>query len=244
MIEVKNIKKSFLGLSQPVIDNISLSLKKGDFCVIIGANGCGKSTLLKLINKDYTIDSGSIAVNGSISQVWQDVNLGTIAQMNILENIALNCIIKPKFLFYSRYKNEVIKQITQLNIGIEKYLYTPLKNLSGGQRQMIATLMAVHAKNNILLLDEHTSALDPNMQNILMRYTDEQIQKHYLTTIMITHKMDDAIKYGNRLIMMHKGKIVFDVSNEEKKSLKVNDLLNLFHSYEDTTLVSGAKNEH
>lgn len=244
MIEVKNIKKSFLGLSKPVIDNISISLKKGDFCVIIGANGCGKSTLLKLISKDYAIDSGSIAVNGSISQVWQDVNLGTIAQMNILENIALNCIIKPKFLFYSRYKNEVIKQITQLNIGIEKYLYTPLKNLSGGQRQMIATLMAVHAKNNILLLDEHTSALDPNMQNILMKYTDEQIKKHCLTTIMITHKMDDAIKYGNRLIMMHKGKIVFDVSNEEKKSLKVNDVLNLFHSYEDTTLVSGAKNEH
>lgn len=244
MIEIKNLKKSFLGLAQPVIDNMNFFLKEGDFCVIIGANGCGKSSLLKLISNDYTPDFGSVITKGAISQVWQDVNLGTIAQMSLLENIALNCINKPKFLFYSRFKNEVIKQIKELKIGLEEYLDSPLITLSGGQRQMIATLMAIHAKSKILLLDEHTSALDPNMQNILMEYTNEQINKYRLTTMMITHKMDDAIKYGNRLIMMHKGKIVFDVANEEKKSLSINSLLKLFHHYEDSTLVSGENNEH
>ena len=164
--------------------------------------------------------------------------------MSLLENIALNCINKPKFLFYSRFKSEVIKQIKELKIGLEEYLDSPLITLSGGQRQMIATLMAIHEKSKILLLDEHTSALDPNMQNILMEYTNEQINKYRLTTMMITHKMDDAIKYGNRLIMMHKGKIVFDVANEEKKSLNINSLLKLFHHYEDSTLVSGENNEH
>ncbi len=244
MIRIRNVTKSFQGLYTPVLNDLNLSLNKGDFCVVIGANGSGKSTFFKILTGEYLPDIGSLEVNGKIAHVLQDVNIGTVPEMTLLENIALSKIKKAKLAFYSRYKKNVIKEIKCLNIGLEEYLNKPLKLLSGGQRQMIATLMAANSGYDVLLLDEHTSALDPKMQELLMEYTAKQVKEFNTTTIMITHKMDDAIKYGNRLIMLHQGKIVLDISNDEKKSLSVNDLLRLFHQYEDQILSSGGAYEH
>ncbi|MFO1256958.1 MAG: ATP-binding cassette domain-containing protein [Gammaproteobacteria bacterium] len=244
MINMKKVMKSFHGHFRPVIDEISLSLEPGSFCVLIGANGCGKSTLLKLISGEHKPDSGDIKLSGDVAQVVQDVNLGTVPAMTLLENIALSEIKKPKFQLYRRYKDQVIQKLKQLNIGLEEYINQPLKMLSGGQRQIVSTLMAINSGRQILLLDEHTSALDPKMQSLLMEYTHEQIIHRGLTTIMITHKMDDAIKYGNRLIMLHQGKVVLDIQGYQKKVMTVQGLLEMFHQYEDQLLVSGGGNDN
>jgi putative ABC transport system ATP-binding protein len=244
MINITKVTKSFQGLFMPVIDEISMSLKRGDFCILIGSNGCGKSTLLKLISGEHKADAGEIKLNGDVAQVVQDVNLGTVPEMTLLENIALSEIKKPKLLFYRRYKDKIIQELQELDIGLEQYIDKPLNMLSGGQKQMIATLMAINSGRQILLLDEHTSALDPKMQIVLMEYTCKQVVNRGLTTIMITHKMDDAIKYGNRLIMLHQGKIVLDVQEPQKKAIGVQDLLVMFHQYEDKLLISGGENDN
>ena len=243
MINISKVSKSFSGIFRKIIDDIDLSLERGDFCVMIGANGCGKSTLLKLISGEYKVDSGMIKCDGDVAQVVQDVNLGTVPEMTLLENIALSEIKRPKILFYKRYKEQIIQKIKELDIGLEEYIDQPLKMLSGGQRQIIATLMAINSGRQILLLDEHTSALDPKMQMLLMEYTHKQVIKLGLTTIMITHKMDDALKYGNRLIMLHQGKIVLDVKEAQKRAMTIKDLLTMFHQYEDQLLISGEKND-
>ncbi len=244
MINITKIIKSFQGLFRPVINDISLNLERGDFCVLIGANGCGKSTLLKLISGEHKADAGEIKLSGDVAQVVQDVNLGTVPEMTLLENIALSEVKTPKLLFYRRYRDQVIQKLKELDIGLEEYIDQPLKMLSGGQRQMIATLMAINSGREILLLDEHTSALDPKMQTLLMDYTHKQAINRGLTTIMITHKMDDAIKYGNRLIMLHQGKIVLDIQSPQKKSMAVQNLLAMFHQYEDQLLVSGGEHDN
>ncbi len=229
MLTLKNISKTFPGFLDPVLNAINLELKQGDFCVIIGANGSGKSTLLKIISGEYEADEGEITIEGppNIAQVNQDINKGTIPQMTLLENMSLSDLRtkKAKLAFYSRHRQKHIQQVQKLGINLEHYIDHPLATLSGGQRQMIATLMALSSLPRILLLDEHTSALDPTMQEMLMDFTAKSIAEHCLSSLMITHKMEDAIHYGNRLIVMHKGQIVFDVSGEEKFSLKVSELL-------------------
>ncbi len=244
MINITKVAKSFQGLFRPVLNEISLSLERGDFCVLIGANGCGKSTLLKLISGEYKADSGEIKLSGDVVQVLQDVNLGTVPDMTLLENIALSVMKTPKLLFYRRYRGQVMQKLKELDIGLEEYIDQPLKMLSGGQRQMIATLIAINYGKQILLLDEHTSALDPKMQTLIMEYTHKQAINLGLTTIMITHKMDDAIKYGNRLIMLHQGKVVLDIQGAQKKGMAVQDLLAMLHQYEDELLISGGENDN
>jgi len=244
MINVRKVTKSFQGLFRPILDGISLSVKRGDFCVLIGANGCGKSTLLKLISGEHQADTGDVQLRGDVAQVVQDVNLGTVPEMTLLENMTLSNDKPPKLLFYGRYKNQFIQKIKKLDMGLETFIDQPLKMLSGGQRQMIATLMAIHSGRQILLLDEHTSALDPKMQTLLMEYTYKQAIDRGLTTIMITHKMDDAIQYGNRLMMLHQGKIVLDIQGPQKKAMAVQDLLAMFHQYEDQLLVSGGEHDN
>lgn len=238
MINISKITKSFPGLSRNILDEVDLVLKEEDFCVLIGTNGCGKSSLLKLISGEYKANSGKIEIRGDVAQVVQDVNLGTVPEMTLLENIALSEAKVPKFLFYRRYRQKIIHKLKELNIGLEEYIDQPLKMLSGGQRQIVATLMAINSGSKILLLDEHTSALDPKMQSLLMNYTAKQIEERKLTAIMVTHKMDDAIKYGNRLIMLHQGKIVFDIDAKGKYGLMVHDILAIFHKYEDRNLIS------
>jgi putative ABC transport system ATP-binding protein len=144
----------------------------------------------------------------------------------------------PKFAFYKRHESEITCKVEALKIGLEKYINRPLFNLSGGQRQIVAMLIAVESDRKVLLLDEHTSALDPKMQTLLMDYTDKAVASSKMTTVMITHKMDDAIRYGNRLIILNKGKIVLDVTGSKKSELTANKLLALFHRYEDQNLMS------
>ncbi|MDR3031088.1 MAG: ATP-binding cassette domain-containing protein [Holosporales bacterium] len=241
MLELKQITKSFPGIFEPVLNGISLRLAVGEFCVVIGANGSGKSTLLKIISGEYLADSGEITRQGAVCEVGQDVNKGTVSSLTLLENVALSQIRKekPKFAFYNRFKQDIIKEIKKIGIGLEKLINQPISSLSGGQRQIIATLMAFNSGGQILALDEHTSALDPKMQIMLMEYSVKSIMEQNLTTLMITHKMDDAIKYGNRLIMLNKGKIVVDIKESEKSKLKTQDLLEMFHKYEDQVLLPG-----
>jgi putative tryptophan/tyrosine transport system ATP-binding protein len=248
MLQLINISKSFLNGERPVLKQINLHLEPGDFCVVIGSNGSGKSTLMKLISGEYQPDYGQIMMqneaikNQNIASVIQDINKGTIVDMTLLENIAfsLSRVKNRGFLFYSRQANLVIKKLKALNIGLEQYINTPLSHLSGGQRQMIATMMALIAQPKLLLLDEHTSAIDPIMQKTLMDYTQKAITEQNLTSLMITHKLDDAIQYGNRLIMLHQGEIVFDVKDKAKSALKIADLLDLFHHHEKLELMEAA----
>lgn len=240
MLELQKVIKSFSGNFNPVLKGINLDLLPGDFCIIIGSNGSGKSTLMKCISGEYAFDSGNIVIPKelSIACVTQDINKGTIAEMTLLENMMLSKLYnkKAKFKFYSNFTREAIEAVKELGVDLEKYINDPLGNLSGGQRQMIATIMAINSKPDILLLDEHTSALDPKTQNFIMDYTIKNIEKNKITTMMITHKFDDAIAYGNRLIMLHQGEIVIDLKGDEKKKLSVEQLLQIFHQYEDLSL--------
>ncbi|MBS0236199.1 MAG: ATP-binding cassette domain-containing protein [Proteobacteria bacterium] len=245
MLQLVDIHKSFEGRFTPILNGINLKLEAGDFCVLIGANGSGKSTMLKVISQEYKPDSGTVLIDGvhgskAVSLVTQDINKGTIPEMTLLENIALSQmrVKKPQLAFYSRYKDKAVDIITKLGVGLQDRINQPMQELSGGQRQVIATLMAIHSANKILLLDEHTSALDPKTHGMLMEYTVKATKEANLTTMMITHRMDDALKYGNRLIMLHGGKVVFDIARSEKAKMNLSELLTLFHKYEDLDLTA------
>ncbi|MDF2965274.1 MAG: transporter ATP-binding protein [Rickettsiaceae bacterium] len=248
MLELIDITKSFPGRFEPTLKSINLEIHKGEFCVIIGSNGSGKSTLMRCISGEYKVDHGRININGEnftyrnrsklIATVVQDVNKGTIPELSLLENMVFSMGRRssPKLTMYRKFKEEISDQIKELNLRLEAFIDTPLATLSGGQRQMVATIMAVNSKPEILLLDEHTSALDPRTQSLLMEFTASTIRNNKLTSLMITHKLDDAIKFGNRLIMLHQGRIVMDVKGQEKTSLTIDQLIALFHKYEDLTL--------
>lgn len=237
MLNLTKVYKTYPNNFQPTIKGIDFHLSPGEFCIIIGSNGSGKSTLMRIIAGETSIDSGKVTTNSSVTMVTQDINKGTIPEMTLLENIVLSELSNRNsgLKFYNQYKKNIIKELEGLNLNLEKYIDTPLSNLSGGQRQMIATLMAIHSKAEILLLDEHTSALDPKMQKIVMQYTDQAIKENGLASMMITHKLDDAINYGNRLIMLHNGQIVIDLNKEQKQAMTIEKLLDLFHQYEDLT---------
>ena len=248
MLQLTQVIKTFPGNFCPVLNDVTLTFKEAEFCVIIGSNGSGKSTLLRTIAGEYAIDSGHIRIDKQpyqkqqqlIASVVQDVNQGTVPEMTLLENVVLGCLKRKKagLRLYQSHQQDALQQIQSLGMNLERYLHTPLKNLSGGQRQMIATLMAIQSNPKVLLLDEHTSALDPKTQQVLMTYTAQAIKQHQMLALMITHKLDDAIKYGNRLIMLHGGKVVLDVADAQKQAMTRAQLLDLFHQYEDLSLVS------
>lgn len=250
---IKDLYKSFSDAA-PTLCGVSLHVKKGQFCVIIGSNGSGKSTLLKTISGEHNIDAGRVFINEQdvtdmpihkraawISSVTQDIGKGTIEHMTLLENITLSLLRAKKstFAFYAQDVNPIVQAIGELGLGLENYIHGPLGALSGGQRQAIATLMAVLSNPDILLLDEHTSALDPKIQKTLMEYTVRKIQENGLTSLMVTHNLGDALRYGDRLIMIHRGKIVMDVS--DKSCLDQDSLLRKFHEYEDDILLEGQR---
>lgn len=243
MLHLKNITKSFSGLAYPVLNDLTLTLEKEDFCVIVGTNGSGKSTLMKMMAGDDHPDSGMIFMEGAnithkdrsgvIAHVVQDVNKGTIPEMTLLENMVLSHLRLngSRMRFYSRFEEEVGKSLAQLNLPFVLPMQQSLQNLSGGQRQMVATVMAISSNPKILLLDEHTSALDPKTQHLLMDYTAEHIKDRGMTCVMITHHLEDALRYGNRLIFLEKGRVLMDVRGQEKKSLTLQTLLSLFHRH-------------
>ncbi|MDD6848552.1 MAG: ABC transporter ATP-binding protein [Oscillospiraceae bacterium] len=258
MLEIKNVTKIFNAgtVNEKVaLDNVSLTLNDGDFVTVIGGNGAGKSTLQNIVAGTYFPDYGEILINGKkvtrmaeykrakyIGRVFQDPRIGTATDMWIEENMSLAMSRgKMRGLGWgiSAKDRKYFKELlATLDLGLEDRLSTKVGLLSGGQRQAITLLMASMNHPELLLLDEHTAALDPKTAAKVLQITDEVISKDNLTTLMITHNMADAIRLGNRLIMMHEGKIILDISGEEKKNLTVPDLLQMFED------VSGAKLEN
>lgn len=227
------------------LNDVSLHLKPGDFTTVIGGNGAGKSTLLNIIAGVFLTDAGTINLDGkditplpeherasSLGRVFQDPMMGTAADMEIQENLALAYRRgKKRGLRWGVTKAEktlYMELLQKLNLGLEHRLSSKVGLLSGGQRQALTLLMSTLQKPKLLLLDEHTAALDPQTAKKVLDITKEIVDKDNLTTLMITHNMKDAIRVGNRLIMMYDGKIIYDVSGEEKSKLHTKDLLEKF----------------
>ena len=248
MLDIKNIYKTFNAGTineKRVLNGVSLTLNDGDFVTVIGGNGAGKSTLMNAIAGVFGVDSGSIVIDGVdlthlpeykrakyIGRVFQDPMMGTAATMQIEENLALAARRGKKRTLRigitKAEREEYREQLKILGLGLEDRMTAKVGLLSGGQRQALTLLMATLQKPKLLLLDEHTAALDPKTAEKVLDATELIVAKDKLTTVMITHNMRDAIAHGNRLIMMYDGKILIDVSGEEKKNLTVEQLLDLF----------------
>ena len=248
MLDVKNIRKTFnpgTVNEKTALDGVSLTLNDGDFVTVIGGNGAGKSTLLNAVAGVWPVDSGSISIGGAdvtklpehkrakyIGRVFQDPMMGTAATMQIEENMALAArrgrvrTLRPGITRDERdHYREMLKI---LDLGLEDRLTSKVGLLSGGQRQALTLLMAALRKPDLLLLDEHTAALDPKTAAKVLDATERIVNKDRLTTLMITHNMKDAIVHGNRLIMMYEGNVALDISGEAKKKLTVEQLLAKF----------------
>ncbi len=248
MLEIKNVHKTFNPNTineKKALKGIDLVLNEGDFVTVIGGNGAGKSTMLNMIAGVYPVDCGSIVIDGIdvtklpehkraayIGRVFQDPMNGTAADMQIDENLALASRRGKrrglKFGVSHKEKAAFTELLASLDLGLETRLTSKVGLLSGGQRQAVTLLMATMKKPKLLLLDEHTAALDPKTAKKVLDLTTKIVERDKLTAIMITHNMKDAIAIGNRLIMMNDGKIIYDVSGEEKKSLTTTDLLAKF----------------
>ena len=250
MIELINVKKSFGDGTdkKTVLNGVNLKLEKGDFVTVIGGNGAGKSTLLNAIGGSIFVDEGKFIIGGKditrtpehkraafLGRVFQDPLNGTAADMQIIENLALaKRRGKRKTLRWCIGKNETEEYkalLKEFDLGLDERLTQKVGTLSGGQRQAITLLMASLSSPELLLLDEHTAALDPKTAEKVLRLTNEIIARENLTALMITHNMTDALKCGNRLIMMDGGRVVYDVRGEEKLKLTVNDLIEKFGNF-------------
>lgn len=250
MLEVKNIYKTFnpgTVNEKVALNGLSLTLEEGDFLTVIGGNGAGKSTLLNAVAGVWQVDAGQIIIDGEdvtklpdykrakyLGRVFQDPMTGTAATMEMEENLALaNRRGKARTLRRGIKEEERAlyrEKLAKLGLGLEERLTSKVGLLSGGQRQALTLLMATLQKPKILLLDEHTAALDPKTAVKVLTATNDIVTENNLTTVMITHNMKDAITYGNRLIMMMDGQIILDIRGEEKKKLTVEDLLHRFEA--------------
>ena len=258
MLDLKNVSKTFhpgTVNARTALNDLTLHLDEGDFVTVIGGNGAGKSTLLNAIAGTFAVDRGSIAIGGQdvtrlpeykraalIGRVFQDPMLGTAATMQIEENLALAARrgqtrgLKWGITKAEREKYRALLQ--PLDLGLEDRLTAKVGLLSGGQRQALTLLMASLQQPKLLLLDEHTAALDPKTAAKVLALSDQIVAENHLTTLMITHNMKDAIRHGNRLLMMSAGKVVLDISGEEKKKLTVEDLLHRFSLAADGEMLS------
>lgn len=248
MLDVSNINKTFNAGTineNHAIKDLSMHFDKGDYVAVIGGNGAGKSTMLNLISGGLCVDSGKITLDNQditkmpehkrakyIGRVFQDPMMGTAADMLIEENMAMAYRRGKKrtFGWYTSAKEREMfcEMLLKLGLGLEDRLNAKIGLLSGGQRQAVTLLMATMNEPKLLLLDEHTAALDPKTAAKVMELSNEIITEKHLTTLMVTHNMKDAITYGNRLIMMNKGQIVLDIRGEEKQKLTVNELVERF----------------
>ncbi|OHD14350.1 MAG: ABC transporter ATP-binding protein [Spirochaetes bacterium GWB1_27_13] len=248
MVKIKNITKIFEQgtINENIaIKNIDLTINEGDFITIIGSNGAGKSTLFNLISGNILPTTGKIYVDDKeitkdpehkrakyIGRIFQNPLLGTASNMSIEENMMIANKKGMRGLSLSlnhKIKTVFQKELEQLDMHLEDRLKNSVGLLSGGQRQALTLLMMVFSKPRLILLDEHTAALDPKNAEIVLQLTDKFVKEYKLTAMMITHNMNSAIQYGNRLLMMDKGEVIFDVVGEEKKNLTVEKLVNKFH---------------
>lgn len=248
MLDVQNIYKTFnpgTVNEKCALNGLSLRLEEGDFVTVIGGNGAGKSTLLNALAGTWLVDSGHIIINGTdvtkmpefkrarfLGRVFQDPMMGTAATMEIAENLALAARRGEKRGLARGISHKELEEykelLAMLDLGLENRLTSKVGLLSGGQRQAVTLLMATLKRPKLLLLDEHTAALDPKTAAKVLETTNKIVTRDNLTTLMITHNMRDAIMNGNRLIMMNNGKIILDIYGEEKKKLTVDDLLQKF----------------
>ena len=248
MLEIQNVSKTFNAgtVNQKMaLNGLNLKLNEGDFVTVIGGNGAGKSTTLNLIAGVYPVDAGLIRLNGFnltnlpehkrarfLGRVFQDPMMGTAATMGIEENLALAYRRgKSRGLGHGITNEERAlyhEKLATLGLGLEDRMTSKVGLLSGGQRQALTLLMATLQKPDLLLLDEHTAALDPKTADKVLQLTEEIVARDNLTTLMVTHNMKNAIQYGNRLIMMHNGAIIVDVQGAQKANLDVPDLMKMF----------------
>ena len=251
MLELKNVCKTFnpgTVNEKKALTGLNLSLKHGDFATIVGSNGAGKSTMFNAITGSFFTDEGAIILDGEditfkkehfrskdIGHLFQDPLLGTAPHMTIEENMALAYLraSTAKTAFFSRIskkeKQKFREHLSLLGMGLEDRMKNPVGLLSGGQRQAMALLMTTMAPIEILILDEHTAALDPKTAELIMELTGKVVKEKKLTTIMVTHNLRYAVEYGNRILMMHQGHAVLDKAGEEKAKLVVDDLLDQFN---------------
>ena len=248
MLEIKDVYKTFnpgTVNAKTALNGLNLTLREGDFVTVIGGNGAGTSTMLNAVAGVFAVDSGSITIDGEdvtrqpehkraalLGRVFQDPMLGTAPTMMIEENLALAARRgKSRGLRWGITKTERLdyrELLRTLDLGLEDRMTSKVGLLSGGQRQALTLLMAALRQPKLLLLDEHTAALDPKTAAKVLELSDQIVAENHLTTLMITHNMRDAIAHGNRLIMMDAGRVVVDIAGEEKKKLTVPDLLALF----------------
>ena len=254
MLNANNLKKTFNPGTineKGALAGATLNLAEGEFCTVIGGNGAGKSTFLNAVAGVWPVDGGSITIDGIdvtglpehkraqyLGRVFQDPMTGTAANMQIDENMALAARRgKSRGLKWGVTKAERAQyheMLKELDLGLEDRLTAKVGLLSGGQRQALTLLMATIQKPKVLLLDEHTAALDPKTASKVLEITDMLIKEHGLTAMMVTHNMRDAINYGNRLIMMNEGRVILNISGEEKKHLTIEDLLHKFEEVSGT----------
>ncbi len=248
MLDMIGIRKTFNAKTvneKIALDNVDLHMNDGDFVTVIGGNGAGKSTLLNAIAGIWPVDSGSISIDGTdvtgmpeyrraalLGRVFQDPMMGTAATMQIEENLALAARRGQKRTLKAGITREersaYREELARLGLGLEDRMTVKVGLLSGGQRQALTLLMATLRKPRMLLLDEHTAALDPRTAAKVLELSEKIVTEHQLMTLMVTHNMRDAIRYGNRLIMMNEGRIILDVSGEEKKQLTIEMLMDAF----------------
>lgn len=253
MLKVQNVSKTFnpgTVNEKLALNNFSITINEGDFVTVIGGNGAGKSTLMNAIAGVWKVDEGSIIIDGEdvtqlpehkraeyLGRVFQDPMLGTAATMEIQENLALAKRRGEKRTLRNGITKKEVEEYKEmlkiLDLGLEERMTSKVGLLSGGQRQALTLLMATLKKPKLLLLDEHTAALDPKTAAKVLETTEKIVQRDKITTLMITHNMKDAIAHGNRLIMLNEGRVILDISGEEKKNLTVSELLKKFE------LVSG-----
>ena len=258
MLEIRNINKTFnpgtINEKKALID-VSITLNDGDFCTVIGGNGAGKSTIMNAVAGVWPLDSGMILVDGVdvsglseyqrapfFGRVFQDPMTGTAGDMQIDENMALAARRGQRRTLRwgvtKKEREQFQEYLKDLDLGLEDRLTAKVGLLSGGQRQALTLIMATMKKPKVLLLDEHTAALDPKTASKVLAATDKVVSEHNLTTLMVTHNMRDAINHGNRLIMMNEGRVAFDISGEKKKKLTVEDLLHKFEEVSGGTFAN------
>lgn len=256
MLTINRVTKRFFPGTvneRVALRDLSLTLDEGDFVTVIGSNGAGKSTLLNLVAGRYPVDLGQIWIDNTdvtrapeharaklISRVFQDPMLGTAPRLTIEENLAIALTRGHRrglgMAVTARRREQFRAELATLEMGLEDRLTMRVGMLSGGQRQALSLLMATFVEPRVLLLDEHTAALDPSRAELISRLTAEAVRRHRLTTLMVTHNMDQALALGNRLIMMHEGQIVLDVDPERKASMAAADLLAEFAKVKGATL--------